>query len=75
MKTRKIIRIIALLVLAAISLAALVSCGNMSMGFGNFNYGKVHIMNYDGSGSCATVEKWYDNESGGIEVGKITPNI
>ena len=41
-------------------------CGNMSMGFGNFNYKKIHIDTHHYSG-CLTIEKWYENESG-IEV-------
>ena len=65
MKKRNIIAItLAVLILLSFTL---VSCGNMSMGFGNFNYEKVHIMNYDGTGKCVSIDKWYDNETG-IEV-------
>jgi len=67
MKNKKIILITAALLLVTLALVSLVSCGNMSMGFGNFTYKKIHIMNYDGTGVCATVEKWYDNETG-VEV-------
>lgn len=39
---------------------------NMSLGFGNFNFEKIHVDTYHYSG-CFTVEKWYDSGSG-IEV-------
>ena len=61
------IKLFAAIILAGALLFTLVSCGNMSMGLGNYTYSKSHIMNYDGSGVCATVEKWYDNETG-VEV-------
>ena len=61
------IKLFAAIILATALLLALTSCGNMSMGLGNYTYSKIHIMNYDGSGVCATVEKWYDNETG-VEV-------
>lgn len=44
----------------------LVGCGNMSMGFGSFNFKKIHLDTHEGV-KCLTVEKWYENESG-IEV-------
>lgn len=55
------------MILALILICGLMLTGcNMSMGLGNFSYNHVHITdNIDGR--CATVEKWYDNESG-IEV-------
>ena len=46
-------------------MSTLCAC-NMSMGFGNFEFKKVHIDTYNYSG-CFTVEKWHDNETG-IEV-------
>ena len=44
----------------------LAGCGNMSMGFGNYTFRKIHVDTHNYSG-CFTVEKWYDNSSG-IEV-------
>ncbi len=49
-----------------ISLLTLVSCGNYSMGFGNYTYTKIHIDTHHFSG-CYTVETWYESDSG-IEV-------
>ena len=48
-----------------ILMSTLCAC-NMSIGFGNFEFKKVHIDTYNYSG-CFTVEKWHDNETG-IEV-------
>lgn len=54
---------------AAVSAAALAlsSCGNMSVGFGNYTYNRVHV--FDTAGNCCDLEidKWYDNENG-IEI-------
>ena len=61
------IKLFATIILVAALLLAHTACGNMSMGLGNYTYSKIHIMNYDGSGVCATVEKWYDTETG-VEV-------
>ena len=58
-----------IVVMLLICTLLLCSCGNMSMGFGNFNFTHVHFS--DGtpdSAHCATVEKWYDSEGSGIEV-------
>ena len=44
----------------------LCSCGNMSMGIGSYTFEHVHFSDAV-EGHCATVEKWYDNETG-IEV-------
>ena len=46
--------------------AMLTSCGNMSVGLGNFVFQKIHVDTYHYSG-CFTVEKWWDCDSG-IEV-------
>lgn len=55
------------IVLAVICICSLLAgCGNMSMGFGNFTFRKIHVDTHNYSG-CFTVEKWYDNSSG-IEV-------
>ena len=46
---------------------ALSACGNKSVGFGNYSFKHIHFT--DGvEGHCATVERWYDNDGGGIEV-------
>lgn len=60
---KKIIVMIMVLVMLAITLTG---CGNMSVGFGNFTFDKIHVDTHNYSG-CFTVEKWYNNESG-IEV-------
>lgn len=59
-------KIIAMIMVAAMMVAILTGCGNMSMGIGNFTFEKIHVDTYHYSG-CFTVEKWYDNASG-IEV-------
>lgn len=62
---KKIVAIF-LSVLLVLSMFCLTACGNMSLGFGNFDFEKVHVDTYHYNG-CFTVEKWYDNETG-IEV-------
>ena len=62
----KKIFVIMLAVLLIIGMVGLAGCGNMSMGFGNFTFRKIHVDTHNYSG-CFTVEKWYDNSSG-IEV-------
>lgn len=59
-------KIIAMIMVVATLIVVLTSCGNMSMGFGNFTFRKIHVDTHHYSG-CFTVEKWYDNASG-IEV-------
>lgn len=59
-------KIIAMIMVVTMLVMIMAGCGNMSMGFGNFTYEKVHVDTYHYSG-CFTVEKWYDN-SNGIEV-------
>lgn len=59
-------KIIALVLAIVCICSILAGCGNMSMGFGNFTFKKIHIDTHNYSG-CFTVEKWYDGESG-IEV-------
>lgn len=49
-----------------IMLFVLVGCGNRSLGLGNYSFKHIHFTDAVG-GHCATVEKWYENESG-IEV-------
>ena len=57
---------IAILLVFVILTLALCSCGNQSVGFGNYTFRKVHIDTPHFSG-CYTIEKWHDNERG-IEV-------
>lgn len=52
-----------LIICAAIGLCA---CGNMSMGFGTYDFSHVHFSD-NLEGHCASVEVWYD-DSTGIEV-------
>ena len=59
-------KIIALVLAIACICGILAGCGNMSWGFGNFAFRKIHIDTYNYSG-CFTVEEWYNNSSG-IEV-------
>ena len=59
---RKIIAIL----LTAMLITTFSGCGNMSWGFGNFTFDKIHVDTYNHD-RCFTVEKWYDNENG-IEV-------
>lgn len=49
-----------------ITIALMLTGCNMSLGFGNFDFEKIHVDTYNYNG-CFTVEKWYDN-SNGIEV-------
>ena len=59
-------KIVCLLLAIVIMMCCLASCGNMSMGFGNYTFTHIHFTDMT-EGHCATVETWYDNE-GGIEV-------
>jgi hypothetical protein len=59
-------KIIAMIMAVLLMTVMFIGCGNMSMGFGNFTFDKIHVDTYNYSG-CFTVEKWYDNASG-IEV-------
>jgi hypothetical protein len=59
-------KIIILTVIITILAVLLCSCGNMSMGMGSYTFEHVHFSDAV-EGKCATVEKWYDNETG-IEV-------
>ena len=45
---------------------AFTSCGNMSMGPGNYTFKKVHVDTYHNTG-CFTIKNWHDSTSG-IEV-------
>lgn len=54
-----------LLILAL--LFCLSGCGNMSIGFGNFEFNHIHVCDYSGKCVDLTVEKWYD-DSEGVEV-------
>ena len=56
---------VTILLVLALALA-LCACGNMSLGFGEYSFEKIHVDTYHFSG-CLTVEKWYENERG-IEV-------
>lgn len=59
-------KIIVMIIMIAMLATMLVGCGNMSWGFGNFTFEKIHVDTHNYSG-CFTVEKWYDSSSG-IEV-------
>ena len=50
----------------AVIVMTLVSCGNQSIGFGNYTFRKVHIDTPHFSG-CYTIENWHDDDRG-IEV-------
>lgn len=56
------------IMMVAMMFTMLVGCGNKSLGFGNYDFEKVHVDTYHFSG-CLTIEKWYENNSGeGIEL-------
>ena len=59
-------KILAILLVTILLTLTLCSCGNMSLGLGNFTFEHVHFTDAI-EGHCATVEKWYDGETG-IEV-------
>lgn len=63
-KTKRIISIIMALIIVAI---VLTSCGNMSIGLGNYSFKRVHIVTYNGNDVDLTIEKWYESGNG-IEV-------
>lgn len=54
------------LVSFAVSVLCFTGCGNMSLGLGNFTFTHIHFSDAI-EGHCATIEKWYDSETG-IEV-------
>ena len=58
---------ILMLAILILSVVSLTSCGNMSIGPGNYSFKKVHINTYENSG-CVSIDKWHENEGGGIEV-------
>ena len=64
---KRIVKVLAAVMAVAIVSVVLASCGNLSMGFGNFEFKKVHIHmgNFEG---CLTIEKWFDVDGPGIEV-------
>ena len=59
-------KIIAMIMVVTLVTVMFTGCGNMSMGFGNFTFEKIHVDTYHYSG-CFTIDKWYDGGSG-IEV-------
>ena len=59
-------KIIVMIMIVAMVACMLTGCGNMSLGFGNFTFEKIHVDTHNYSG-CFTVEKWFDNANG-IEV-------
>jgi hypothetical protein len=59
-------KIVYMLLVIVIMMCYLASCGNQSLGLGNFTFEHIHFSDAIG-GHCATIEKWYDN-SEGIEV-------
>lgn len=59
-------KIIAMIIAMAMFSAMLTGCGNMSLGFGNFTFDKIHVDTYNYNG-CFTIDKWYESGAG-IEV-------
>ena len=59
-------KFITIIMLVTMLTMMITGCGNMSLGFGNFTFEKIHVDTHNYNG-CFTVEKWYDN-SNGIEV-------
>lgn len=62
-------KIFAVLLTLILLCACLTGCGNRAGVFdrGEFNFTHIHFTDAV-EGHCATVTKWYDNESSGIEV-------
>ena len=60
-------KIIASFLILLIAIVSLTSCGNMSLGLGNYSYNKVHVFDTCGNYCDLEIDKWYDNETG-IEV-------
>lgn len=52
------------LFISTLLLIGLTGCGNQSLGFGNYNFNKVHCVQEH---KCIEITTWYDNDSG-IEV-------
>ena len=60
-------RVICALALVLVLSMLLCACGNMGIGPGNFSFKHIHFSDSVGESYCATIERWYDNETG-IEV-------
>lgn len=56
-----------LLIMLIMAVMLLTSCGNMSIGPGNYSFKKVHINTHENA-CCVDIDNWHDNEGGGIEV-------
>lgn len=59
-------KIFAIVMIFALMLT-MCSCGNMSLGVGNYDFQKVHI-DIHGDSKCVDIKKWYDSDGSGIEV-------
>lgn len=70
MRKSMCLSMVAVILILSILSVLLISCGNMSVGPGNYNFKHIHFADYSGNAVCATVEKWYDNTTG-IEVRTI----
>lgn len=55
------------IILCAVTMIAMLTGCNQSIGLGNFSFKKIHIDTHHYSG-CLTIETWHDNDGGGIEV-------
>lgn len=64
---KKIITSILAILMVILLLTVVTGCGNHSLGFGNYNFKRIHIFTHDGNDQCLTVEKWYEDDVG-IEV-------
>ena len=54
-------------IIIAVMMVTIILTGcNMSLGFGNFSFKKIHVDTYNHN-RCFTVEKWWDSANG-IEV-------
>lgn len=63
---KKIITSILAILMVILLLTVATGC-NRSLGFGNYNFKKIHIFTHDGNDLCLTIEKWYEHDIG-IEV-------
>lgn len=57
-------RIITFIAVIIFIILMITSCGNHSIGLGSYTFEKVHICDHFGNYNHATIEKWYENDTG-----------
>ena len=63
---KKVVSLVLAVIMFVSVICIFTSCGNMSIGLGNFTFTKIHIMSRVEE-KCIELEKWYEG-SNGIEV-------